>query len=397
MNRKQSKPVSVFRTVWIVLRKEMIDALRDRRTLMMVLVSSVLMGPLMLFVLSTIFSASEAKVDRRELYVQGQEYGPTFCNYLNRQGIAAKKPPADYEAQLRSGSLRDAVVVIGEHFEEELAHGEQPNIEVVFDSSNREASSGAGAHRLFDGFMRERTTLALAMRGVSPELTRAIDVSERDLANNQARAAQFTGIVPLFVLMAVVVGALNAALDSTAGERERGSLEPLLMTPGKRWALVLGKWGAVTSLGVLVAGLSCLSFLPAQVLLHSESLQTMFRFGGNEVLRFMLVLTPFAAAISAVMMAIALYGKTVKEAQAQCSLVLMAINMAPLVMIMSPGAESDWFFAVPGLAQSLQLNHVLRGESLSLMQLCVPLLVCAVLSVLGVWQISRRLGEVAVK
>ena len=396
MNGKLSI-VGILHTAWIVLRKELIDALRDRRTLTMVLVSSVLMGPLMLLVLSSIFSASEAKSDRHELYVQGQEYGPTFCNYLKRQGITAKKPPADYEAQLHSGALRDAVVVISEHFEDELSRGEQPDIEVVFDSGSREAASGAGAHQLFDGFIHERAALALALRGVSSDLLKPIEVSERDLANSQARGAQLTSIVSLFVLMAVVIGALNAALDTTAGERERGSLEPLLMTPGKRWALVLGKWGAVTSLGVLVAGLSCLSFLPAQELLHSESLQAMFQFGGKEVMRFLLVLTPFAAAISAVMMAIALYGKTVKEAQAQCSLVMMLVNLAPLVMIMNPGAEADWLFAVPGLAQSLQLNHILKGETLNALQFGLPLAVCLALTVAGVWHVSSRLKSVAVK
>ena len=86
-------------------------------------------------------------------------------------------------------------------------------------------------------------------------------------------------MLPFFVMMAVLYGALNAALDTTAGERERGSLEPLLMNPAARWALVLGKWGAVASVGMLIALLSCFSFLPAQWLLRSDTLAAMFQFG----------------------------------------------------------------------------------------------------------------------
>ena len=104
-------------------------------------------------------------------------------------------------------------------------------------------------------------------------------IDEHDIADDAARAAQMTNIVPLFVLMAVLYGALNAALDTTAGERERGSLEPLLATPASRGALVIGKWAAVFALGLLIAVLSCLSFLPAQSLLRSESLAALFRFG----------------------------------------------------------------------------------------------------------------------
>jgi hypothetical protein len=87
-------------------------------------------------------------------------------------------------------------------------------------------------------------------------------------------------MVPFFVLMAVLYGALNAALDTTAGERERGSLEPLLMNPLARHALVLGKWGGGGGGGMLIAVLACLSFLPGQWLLRSESLAALFRSAG---------------------------------------------------------------------------------------------------------------------
>ena len=158
--------------------------------------------------------------------------------------------------------------------------------------------------------------LRLAVRGVAPSLLEVVQIEERDLANPATRAAQLAFMVPYFVLMAVLYGALNAALDTTAGERERGSLEPLLMNPATPLALTLGKWGAVASVGMLIAVLSCFSFLPGQWLLRSETLSAMFRFGPAEALRFLGLLLPLAGALAALLMAIAIRCKSYKEAQA---------------------------------------------------------------------------------
>jgi sodium transport system permease protein len=142
-------------------------------------------------------------------------------------------------------------------------------------------------------------------------------------------------MLPFFVMMAVLYGALNAALDTTAGERERGSLEPLLMNPADRFALVLGKWGAVASLGMLIAVLSCFSFLPAQWLLRSDTLQAMFQFGLHEALLFLAVLLPLAAALSALLMAVAIRSRTFKEAQASSAVVVLAVSLLPLVTVLN--------------------------------------------------------------
>ena len=128
--------------------------------------------------------------------------------------------------------------------------------------------------------------LSLALRGVSAQLLEPMQVEDRDLASTQTRATRITGMLPFFVMMAVLYGALNAALDTTAGERERGSLEPLLMNPTERWALVAGKWGAVACVSMLIAVLSCFSFLPGQWVLRSDTLAAMFQYGPREAVLF---------------------------------------------------------------------------------------------------------------
>ena len=360
----------------VVLGKEITDALRDRRTLLRLLIPAVLMGPLLLLALSGLISSLEEQAEQRELLVVGIEHAPTLRNFIERQTYTIKAAPTDYEARLRAGTLAAPVLVIGRDFEHALLQGEQPSVELVSDSANQRASAGVGKlQRLLQGFGRERAGLALALRGVSAELLQPLTVEERDLASTQARAARLTGILPMFVIMAVLYGALTAALDSTAGERERGSLEPLLMNPVPQMALVMGKWGAVALLGMAVALLASLSFVPAQWLLQSDSLQAMFQFGWSEVLAFLLLQLPLAAGLGALLMALAIRSKTYKEAQAGSTLVITLVGLAPMVSLLNPGGEAPWYLWVPGLAQNTLMMLVLKGEPLGMLKLLPPLLV----------------------
>ena len=387
-----------LRAALTVYRKELIDALRDRRTLLMVLVSSVLIGPLVLVAISALVATFEAQAEQRTVFVAGLANGPTLKNFLERQTYTVKEAPGDYEQQLRSAQFAEAVVVVPRDFEAALLRGDAPVLEIVSDGVNQRSQAGAGrVQRLLAAFNRERTTLTLAMRGVPAEVLEPTQVEERDLASTQSRGTQVTGMLPFFVLMAVLYGALHAALDTTAGERERGSLEPLLMNPTARWALVLGKWGAVASVGMLIAVLSCLSFLPGQWLLRSDTLAALFQYGLREALLFMVLLLPFAAALSALLMAVAIRCRTFKEAQASATIVILVVSLMPLVSIFNLGGEAPWHLWVPALAQNTLMTRVLKGEGIAPDQLLIPLAVCVLLTAAGVAYVARSLRSAAVK
>ena len=383
---------------WTVFCKELVDALRDRRTLFMVLLSSVAIGPLVLVLISSLVSGIEKRAEAREVLAVGMQYAPLLRNYMERQTFIIREAPADYEQQLRNSKLAEPVLVLSATFEAELARGEAPVVEVVSSASNQRAQSGSGrVLRLLRGFNQEQATLRLAMRGLTPAALEAVQIEERDLANPATRAAQLATMVPFFVLMAVLYGALNAALDTTAGERERGSLEPLLMNPASRWALVLGKWGAVVSVGMLIAVLSCFSFLPGQWLLRSETLAAMFRFGPSEALWFVLLLLPLAGALSAVLMAIAIRCKTFKEAQANATVVVLLVSLLPLVSLFNQEGEAAWHLWVPALAQTTLMGRVLKGDTVLALDMFVPLLVSAALAVLCIGFVARTLRSAALK
>ncbi len=381
-----------------VFIKEIRDALRDRRTLMTVLLSSVLMGPLVLVLLSSLVATLEERAEQRVAVVAGIEHAPSLRNFIERQGFRIEPAPAEHEARLRDSRLGEPVLEVAPGFEDELLRGEPPIVTIVSDSGNRQAEAGTGRlARLLDGYNRERAALTLAVRGVPASLLQTVDIEERDLASRRGRSAQFTAMLPFFVIMAVLYGALNAALDTTAGERERGSLEPLLMNPSERWVLVVGKWGAVASVGMLIAVLSCLSFLPGQWLLHSEALAAMFRFGIVEALAFMALLAPLAGALAAVLMAIAIRCKSFKEAQANTTVLLLGVSLLPLVTVFNQEGTSPWHLWVPALAQTTLMGRVLKGEALAWADVATASGVCVLLTALGVAYVSKTLRSAALK
>lgn len=387
-----------MRLAWIVFVKELTDALRDRRTLLMVVLSSVAIGPVILVALSALIAGMEQRAEARVVYAVGMAQAPTLRNHLERQGYTLKEAPADHEQQLVSRRFGDPVLLIPKDFERDLALGAMPVVEVVSASANQRAQGSVGRIvQLLQGFNREQAGLRLAFRGVAPALLQPIQVEERDLADPRARAAQLTGMLPFFVLMAVLYGALNAALDTTAGERERGSLEPLLMNPAPRAALVLGKWGAVASVGMLIAVLSSLSFLPAQWLLRSETLAAMFQYGMREALLFLALLLPLAAALSALLMAVAIRCKTFKEAQANSTVVILAVSLLPLTTLFNQEGEKPWHLWTPALAQITLMGRVLKGEAMGAADLLPPLLVAAAVTVLCVAFVARQLRRAAVR
>lgn len=386
------------RAALTVYLKELTDALRDRRTLAVVLLSSVAIGPLVLLLVSSLVAGIEKRAEARVIVVQGIEQAPSLRNYLERQTYTITTAPADFEQQLIDSKLGNPVLRVPPTFEADLASGQAPLVELVGSSANQRAQAGSGPIlRLVRGFNQEKALLRLSTRGIAASQLEAVRVEERDLADPASRAAQLGGVVPYFVLMAVLYGALNAALDTTAGERERGSLEPLLMNPASRQALVLGKWGAVASVGMLIAVLSCLSFLPGQWLLRSEALAAMFRFGFGEAGAFIALLLPLAGALSALLMAIAIRCKTFKEAQANATVVMLAVSLLPLVSVFNQEGTAPWHLWVPALAQTTLMTRVLKGEGLPFGDVFPSVVVCVLLTVLALGFVSRTLRTAALK
>ena len=379
-------------TAWIVFRKELTDALRDRRTWMVVLFSSILAGPISLLLLSTFVASVEENVARREVFLAGSAAAPTLANFIQRMGGTVKEAPADFRELVRSGELLNAVVVVPPDFEARLARGESIRLDVVFDdTSSRSQGPARATLGMLRAFSRELGSQRLIARGVGLQLLSPVDVEEINLAAGKSRGAQLLFLVPWLGLLGAVVGAISVAIDVTAGERERGSLEPLLMNPVSTPAIVIGKWAVVAACSAAVVVLTLIGFRGAMVFISSESLSALMQFGAAESVLFLAMLLPFAAMIAAVNMFAATYGRSHKEAQTYASYLTMLVNFAPVIPLFLSVRDATWQLFVPAMAQQVVMMRALRGEAVEAIDVLVPAAMAIGITVLALGAQARLL------
>ena len=382
---------------WAVFCKEVVDGLRDRRTIVTMLVTGIAMGPIALLLMANYVAGLEEKSAAKTVLVDGIEHAPQLANYLARNGITAKPAPANYAADIAKGALQEAVVVVPADFAAKYASAQTVDVQLLFDDSRNGAQPSIRlADAALKGFSRETGVVRLIDRGVSPQLLQAVNVERRNTATPKQQAAFLLFLIPMFGLLGAVIGCLSVALDTTAGERERGSLEPLLMNPSPISALVAGKWSMVALFGATVVLLTFAGFAVATRFVTSDKLATLFAFGFPQFVRFALVAVPFACMVAAVLMLIATFGRSYKEAQTYASYVALVVNFVPLITIFITLTEATWQLFVPALAQQLVMSRILRGDAVGAIDYLVPLAMAAVVTVVCLALLSRLLRREAI-
>lgn len=378
-----------------IIRKELKDALRDRRTLMTALISSLFGVPLILLIFSVVLSQLESQEDKRTVVAVGMQQAPQLENYLLRQGYRIEAAPERYEEKSRSKELTQPVLIVPEDFASRWAYGQKISFEIAYDTSNRQAEFGVRSlRRLLEGFSQETISMNLLMRGISTELLQTIEIRDKYLQKPDERRTSVTEMLPMMLLMAIVIGGMYASIDTTAGERERGSLEPLMMNPLSGWQLAGGKWVAVALVGMGVVVLTVLSFFPTQWLIQNDTLRAEFQFGLKEAIGFLCVLLPLVACIAALQIAVALDCKSYKEAQVRNQIISMFIPFVALIPILFPGREPGWFRWLPVLAQNQMMNQILKGETFPLGPMLIAFTVCAALTLICLVYIARKMRNV---
>ena len=376
-----------------VFLKELRDGLRDRRTVLMVLVASLLTGPLTLVLLAHFVSSLEEKGATLTVVVAHQEHAPALVNFLQRNDVQIERAPDDYEARVRDGRL-DAVIVVPDDFDERWREGDGAKLEVVFDDSRSDA--GPSIHRverLLRGFNRETGMLRMMARGVSPELGQPVEIERINTATPRQRGAFLLFLIPMFALLSPLLGGMAVAIDSTAGERERGSLEPLLGNPVPPAQIIAGKWLAAWTFASGVAVLTLAGFVTAAVLYAQKKLAAMMAFGTPEFLQFVAMIVPFAAMTSALQMLICTYGRSYREAQTYVSYLATAVSFVPMIVLFTGLKERPWHLYVPVLGQQAVLSRLLRGDAVGLADWAVPSLVAGAIAALCLALLARLLAD----
>jgi len=377
----------------VVFLKEIRDALRDRRTALMILVASVLTGPVTLVLVASFVSGLEERASTLRVRIAGAGHAPALVNFLERADVEIEKAPEDYLAQVKEGTL-DAVIVVPEDFHERWLAHEEARLELVHDDSRTESGPATRqAERLLAAFNRETAYLRLMARGVSPSLNQSTKVERVNTATPRQRGAVLLFLIPMFGILAPLLGGMTVAIDSTAGERERGSLEPLLANPVPSWVFAVGKWLAAWASATAVVVLTMAGFLAAARLYAERKLPSLLSFGVPELAAFLAVIVPLAAFTSALQLLISTYGRSYREAQTYVSYLATVASFVPLVVMFSGAKEQAWQLAVPVLGQLMALQRVLRGDGLSSADALVPAAVALVLAALAVAAVARLLRD----
>lgn len=355
--------MNTLTTLVTVMRKELIDLFRDRRTVFL----SLLMGPLLMpALLLGVGTLAQKRLSTQmekplELPVVGAEHAPNLIAWLEARNVEVLAAPDDPEARIRDQD-DDLVLLIGKDYPEDWRAGRSARLEVLLDSSRQDTGVVRGRlYSLLEGYSREVGALRLVARGVDPGVATAVRVADRDLSTPEARSGQIAGgfLSYLLVLFAFLGGAY-LVIDVTAGERERQSLEPLLATPAARGAIMSGKIAAACVFGLI------------GLLLILVAFKLSFQFGPGLGLKIdvslvgiaglLLALLPMVLIGTTLLTLIAASVKSVKEAQSYMS-VLMLLPIIPTVaLLVSPVKNQLWMFAVPFLAQNQMILRIARGE-----------------------------------
>ena len=377
----------------VVFLKELRDALRDRRTALMVLIASILTGPVTLVLVAQFVSGLEEKAATLKVRMVGQEHAAPLVNFLRRSDVEIETAPADYEARIKEGRL-DAVIVVPKDFGERFLAGDGAKVEIVYDDSRTDAGPAIRqAERLMRAFNRETGMLRMIARGVSPDLTEPVKVQHVNTATPRQKGAFLLFLITMFAILSPLLGGMTIAIDSTAGERERGSLEPLLANPVPIWQVVVGKWLAAWSFASAVAVLTLGGFLIAASFYAQQRLAAMMAFGGPEFAQFVAMVIPFAAMTSAAQMLICTYGRSYREAQTYVSYLATVVSFVPLVVMFSGLKDAFWQLLVPVLGQQVVLARVVRGDGLAPADWIIPSAVAFAIAAAAVILVSRLLRE----
>jgi sodium transport system permease protein len=386
-----------FNIFLTVLRKELRDFARDRRTFLMALLLGPLVYPLLFLGLGKLV---ETRVSTQlekplEIPVVGADHAPNLVAFLATQDIRAKAPPKDLVGAIRRQD-EDVALVIAPDFAEDWRAGRAAKVEVVSDSTRQNAEVAVQRVRgALVAYGRQVGALRLVARGVNPSLSQAMNVAQRDVATPEAKQGRFLSMMlPVLLLMFAFIGGANLTMDVTAGERERQSLEPLLATPVSRATLVSGKMMAAALIGIVALVLTLLSFKFSAALSTSAMARALdvsyFAIG-----KMMLVLVPLVLIGTALLTFIAAGAKSMKEAQSHL-VWMMFMPMLPAYALMAyPLKDQElWQYAVPFLSQNQMLVKASRGETASPEQwgiyLACALALAAVLWLAAIWRYRQE-------
>ena len=362
-----------MKKILVIFQKEMVENLRDYRSwitgLFWALFGPLLLGGLIMLIGNTVRETLEESL---HLPVSGAENAPSLIAFLGQQDVVIEPAPKDPESAVIAGDINVALI-IPPKYSEDFSAGKTAKLQLVFDSTRQSAIADINrVQDLLESYSRYIGLLRLSLRGVSPEVIRVVQVEELDTATPQSQALIFISMLPYFIIFAIFNGASPVITDATAGERERGSLEPLLINPLPRGWVAIGKLlsavpFATFNLIITLAGFAAIfRLLPVEDLL---GIQIGFDF--STLMAIFLICLPIVFLACAIQTLIASFTKTTKEAGTYLPFVGLIPSLPGLALAFLPVKPDLWTMLIPTFGQQILINQFLRAEPISGMNIAI--------------------------
>jgi sodium transport system permease protein len=364
----------IIRQLWTIARKEIVDNLRDRRSMLNALMT-VLMVPLLYIFMFGFMNRAFSEQARRplDLPVVGAEHAPNLIAFLEQNNVNVLPGPDEPETAVRSGDV-SLVLVISAEYGEAFAAGRPAPLQLLQDASNQNSDVAVSrASGLLQQYGQQIAALRLIARGVNPAITTPLLVERVDVSPEDRGGAGFIlNLLPVVMITAAFFGGFYLAVDTTAGERERDSLEPLLLNPVRRSVIVLGKYLATFAFALLGTILATSTFL---LLLRVPQVQDFTNIrvtvGNETIVIALLIMLPVVLMAVAIEILIASYAHSFKDAQNYVQVVALIGFMPSIFLSILPFNAQSWMYAIPTVSQLLLINQASRGEMLSLENLAL--------------------------
>jgi len=359
------------RALATVFAKEFRENLRDRRTLVSALLFGPLFGPLLFgAMVSHMLNQSVIEADEPlAITISGGERAPGLVEYLKSQGVEVRARALTESAARASvrGGGAPVILLVPEDYGARFQAALPAPVFVVADSSDSQTRKIAERlHAVLASYASGIAQLRTQIRGVDPLLAVPVAVNDIDVATPAGKSVVVLGFVTYFVLFSVLMGGLYLAIDCTAGERERGSLEALLSLPVARGALVVGKILATCAFMCLSLAINLAAFVIVLSFVHLDRLGMSANLGPVTALEFFAICLPFAPLGAALMTLVASFTRSYREAQTYLTSVLLVPTLPiAFASIYSLKARSS-LMLVPSLSQHLLMTSVLKDEPIAL-------------------------------
>lgn len=360
-----------MKTVIVIFKKELLDSLRDRRTLFTMIVMPLLLFPLLISISSRMMLTQTQKAREKILKIGLETHGNAVdfrASLMSRKDMIVIEgiPLETAQRRIRGDSL-DAYLDFDPRFDSRVESLSSARITFYFKSKDREAIGKNRIQEELDQYGQRLLESRLARLGLSPDIHRPLDIQEQNLASVKERLAEAVGgFLPYLFILFCFMGAMYPAIDLAAGEKERGTMETLLTTPAGRFEILAGKFGVVVLTGIgsavismlgMYLGIRQVSEIPPQLFTVIMSILEW-----RSIVMLLTLLLPLTVFFAAILLSVSLFARSFKEAQSAISPMTIAV-IVPAFIGLLPGMELNAVTAlIPILNVSLSTKAIIADS-----------------------------------